>query len=316
MPSHSNPSSPLRAAHGERRLSWPVLLGAGALLAGAAWNLGTLAYAYFATHPLRFRVRRTPAAVGLPYENITFLTPDGLRLSSWLIPAPPEKDAGAVVIVCHGYPMNRQEMLPHAAMLHAAGYTTLLFDFRALGESEGDLCSVGHHEVEDMRGALDYLASRPDTASLPVGALGHSLGGAVAIMTAAQDARLRAVVAEASYPTLQEAIDTRCRAMLGPLGPPVAQSVCRWAKRWVPIEPCDVAPKEAIRHISPRAVMIIQGQRDPQVRWQEAVAMYQNAREPRELWLLPKSGHARCLADAPDEYARRVTAFFARHLKS
>jgi dipeptidyl aminopeptidase/acylaminoacyl peptidase len=273
-----------------------------------------MAYAWTATHPRRKRLWRTPADVGLAYEKVQFCAPDGLRLSGWLLPADPANDARAVVVVCHGYPMNRCEMLPHAQFLRAAGFTTLLFDFRAMGESEGDLCTIGHYEVADLIGALDYLTDRPDTADLPVGALGHSLGGAVAIMAAARDTRLRAVVAEAAFPSLQHALDARCRAVLGPLGPAVANSTQRWAERWFPVKPSDVAPCEEIGNISPRAVMIIQGQRDLLVRWQDAVAMYRAAQEPRELWLLRKSGHVRCLTDAPEEYARRVTAFFTQHL--
>jgi alpha/beta superfamily hydrolase len=296
---------------GDGRRPSPLVIGLGALLAGAGFALGTLAYAYSATHPGRRRVRCTPERFGLPHEEVTFPTTDGLRISGWLIPA---ENVRGVVIVCHGYPMNREEMLPHAQLLHDAGYATLLFDFRAHGESEGDLCSVGYHEVEDLLGAVDYLQSRPDTADLGVGALGHSLGGAVGIMAAARDERIRAVVAEAAFPTLQHALDARCRAVLGPAGPAVSSPIRWWARRWFPVQPHEVAPIRDICHISPRAVLIIQGQRDLLVRWQDAVAMYEAAQEPRALWLLPKSGHARCLTDAPEEYARRITAFFHAHL--
>jgi len=205
-------------------------------------------------------------------------------------------------------------MLPYAEILRHAGYVTLLFDFRAMGLSEGDLTGIGHHEVEDLRGALDYLETRSDTAALPHGALGLSLGAAVAIMTAAQDRRLRAIVAEASYPTLSHALDMRFRAILGPLGPHAARPVRWWAKRWVPVEPEDVSPLEAMPQVGPCATLIIQGKRDLLVRWQDAVRLYEAASGPCELWLLERSGHARCLNDAPEEYAQRLRAFFNRHL--
>jgi dipeptidyl aminopeptidase/acylaminoacyl peptidase len=296
------------------RLTRPVRLGLGAVIVGAGLAFGTLAYAYLATHPRRIRVRKTPRERGLDYEDIAFPAADGTRLSGWLIPADHKQDLRAVVVLCHGYPYNRTEMLPYAEFLHQAGFTTLLFDFRAMGESQGDLCSVGHHEVQDLRGALDYLAGHPQMSGLPIGALGLSLGGAVSIMTAARDTRLQAVVAEASFPTLDAALNARCRAILGPFGPSVAHPIRWWAKRWFPVSPLEVAPIREIPQIGPRAVLLIQGQRDLQVRWQDSVAMYEAAREPREIWLLPRSGHARCLADAPDEYARRVAAFFQKHL--
>ncbi|HLK56150.1 MAG TPA: alpha/beta hydrolase [Chthonomonadaceae bacterium] len=301
-----------QVAKPKARLPWPAALGLGALAAGAGLALGTLAYAYLATHPPRKRVRKRPTDYGMPFESVRFPSHSGRSLSGWYVPAPAE--ARAVVVFCHGYPRNREEMLPYAEILHRAGYAALLFDFRAMGESEGDLSSIGYHEVEDVRGALDYLESRPDTADLRVGGLGLSLGAAVAVMTAAQDTRIRAVVAEAPYATLHKALDARFRVVMGPLGPQVARPVLWWAKRWVQAEAKDVAPLAVVGQIGPRALLLIQGKRDLLVPWQDAVALYEAAQEPRELWLLERSGHAHCLRDAPEEYARRITAFFNRYL--
>ncbi len=292
----------------------PVGLIAGLLVGGAGFALGTLAYAYTATHPRKRPLSHTPEKFDLAYEDVTFAAADGLRLSGWLIPAPSDSARRGVIVACHGYPYNRVEMLAYATMLHALGYTTLLFDFRAMGESEGDLCSVGYHEVADLRGALDYLQSRPDTADLPYGAIGLSLGGAVAIMAAARDARLKAVVAEAAFASVQHALDARCRVALGPFASGASRPIRWWGMRWFPAPPEDISPLQDIGAIAPRAVMLIQGQRDLLARWRDTVKMYDAAQGPRELWLLPGSGHARCLKDAPEEYARRVGDFFGRHL--
>lgn len=309
--------SPACQGTGTKAGKWlplPVAVGAGILLGGAALALGTLAYAYIATHPFRRRLHRNPTVFGLDYEEVTFSSGDGLRLNGWLIPPPQAGNKRAVVVLCHGYPANRAEMLPHAQMLHAAGYTTLLFDFRALGESEGDICTAGMYEVADLEGALDYLGSRADTRGLTVGVLGNSLGGAVGIMVAARDERIRAVVSEGSYPDLEDAIEARFRIALGPLAKGIALPIRLWAQRWIADHPRTVAPKHVIGAISPRAVMIVQGQRDLLVRWKDAVRMYEEAGEPRELWLMKNVHHARGMRDAPEEYARRVCAFFARHL--
>lgn len=292
---------------------WPYIL-IGLALGGCLYLIGTYIYAYMATHPPRLKVRHSPADEGLAYEDVTFRARDGLRLNGWLIPANEANALNGVIIVCHGYPMNRAEMLPHAKMLHAAGYTTLLFDFRAMGESEGHISSAGHFEVDDLHGALDYLQTRQETAIVPFGVLGHSLGAAVAIMTAARDERLVAVVAESPYPSLDDALEARFRYSVGPLARILAKTIEWWARRWLDFAPQEVAPRQDIAHIGPRAVMIIQGQRDLLVRWQDAVAMYHMAQEPRELWLLERSRHARCLRDQPDEYARRVKSFFQTYL--
>ena len=303
-----------RASGDKKRFPFPVALGLGAVAAGVGLAIGTLAYAYLATHPPRKRLRRTPTDFDMPYESVRFASHSGNALSGWFVPAPQGVEARAVIVLLHGFPMNREEMLPYARILQQAGYATLLFDFRAMGESEGDLTSIGHHEVEDLGGALDYLETRPDIAGLPIGAVGLSMGASVALLTAADDTRIRAVVAEAAYPTLHKALDARFRVVMGPLGPQVAKPVLWWAKRWIAVEARDVSPVAAIGRIGPRAVLLIQGKRDLLVNWRDTVHMYDTAQEPRELWLLERSGHSRCLRDEPEEYARRMTAFFDRNL--
>ena len=66
-------------------------------------------------------------------------------------------------------------MLGTARTLHQAGFATVLFDFRAQGESRGNLCTFGYLEALDVRGAVRYLQERPDTAGLPIAGLGLSI---------------------------------------------------------------------------------------------------------------------------------------------
>ena len=287
-------------------------LAAGLLIGAAATALGTFLYAHFATHPARRKIYKNPGHYGLKFEDVKFLTEDGLLLHGWFLPA--KSEPKAVVIVAHGYPANREDMLPHAIILQKAGYACLMFDFRAHGHSEGKISSAGSAETLDMIAALDYLETRSDIRHLSVGVLGQSMGAAVAIMTAAKDERIKAVAAEASYPHLQDALEARFRFVLGRGSKLIALPVKWWAQKWMDFEPQDVSPINDVGRIGPRAVLIIQGQHDLLVRWQDGAALYAAAQEPRDIWLLKRAGHAGCLKDSPTEYARRITAFFDRHL--
>ncbi len=291
-----------------------VKIGAGVALAALGFACATLAYAYVATHPPRRRFTRTPAEVALEFEEISFLTHDGLKLSGWFLPVPFPKEAQGVIAFCHGYPQNRLEMLPYALFLHEAGFAALVFDFRALGRSEGELCSFGYEEIADLKGALDYLDSRPDTADLSKGVFGLSLGASVAIMASAQDARVQAVVAEAPYPSLRDALNKRCSVLFGPLGSRVATPILWWAKRWLAFDPAAVSPAAVVHALAPRPLLLIQGQCDMLVDWRDAARMAKAAPESTELWLLPKAGHAQCLRKGGEEYRRRVTQFFHKNL--
>jgi pimeloyl-ACP methyl ester carboxylesterase len=75
--------------------------------------------------------------------------------------------------------------------LAAVGYHTLRFDFSYVGESEGefaDLTVTG--EVEDLAGAWQYMRRQ---LGGPLGVIGSSLGGTVALLFAAQEPSVAAV---------------------------------------------------------------------------------------------------------------------------
>ena len=224
-------------------------IGIGVAIAGAGLAAGSLAYAWFATHPPRLRVRPKKAGI-LPIEPVTFPSRDGLKISGWFIPA--ENPIGSVIL-CHGHPANRMEMLPRARTLHPAGFNILMFDFRSLGESEGKLCSIGLHETQDLQGAADYLLARPEMGDLKFGVYGVSMGGAVAILTAAKDERFAAVAAHGAFADLERAIIQRGRMILGPLGPLFSAPTAYFGRRWLPCEPRDVSPAAVIAQIAPAA---------------------------------------------------------------
>ena len=70
----------------------------------------------------------------------------------------------------------------------------LLFDHRGRGSSEGELISLGYYETLDTLAAIGYSLSR--APEVPLGLIGYSMGAAVAVMAAARDERVKAIVAD------------------------------------------------------------------------------------------------------------------------
>jgi putative redox protein len=84
--------------------------------------------------------------------------------------------------------------------LASLGIATLRFDFSYVGESEGDFADLTFRgEVEDLGGAWDFLGER---VSGPIGILGSSMGGAVALLFAAAEPAVRALatIAAVAHP--------------------------------------------------------------------------------------------------------------------
>ena len=125
----------------------------------------------------------SPGAVGapptdLPAETVSWETPDGRRINGWFVPG--QVGQGAIVLL-HRLRGSRRSMLDRARFLNRAGYTVLLFDFQAHGETEGSFMTFGMLESGDAESALDYLKRRlPEEKT---GVIGVSLGGAAALLS-------------------------------------------------------------------------------------------------------------------------------------
>jgi predicted alpha/beta-fold hydrolase len=116
-------------------------------------------------HPVRL-----PA--GFEGTEVSFASESGAVLRGNLLKGTPGR---GVVILMHGVRGHRGEMAGHAEFLHKAGYSVLLFDFQAHGESSGSRITSGYLESMDARAAVDFV--RREFPGEKVGVLGVSLGG-------------------------------------------------------------------------------------------------------------------------------------------
>lgn len=159
---------------------------------------------YINTHPLRYPLYIPPSEYKADYEAVFFESQDKVRLSDWLVKPlhPREKNSG--IIICHGLGANKSYFTGLAAFLSRRGYVVLPFDFRAHGESGGKRSSFGLHEQKDAAAELEFLSSRPEVDSRRIGIYGFSLGGAVAILTAADKGLFRAVAADSTFTSLED----------------------------------------------------------------------------------------------------------------
>jgi alpha-beta hydrolase superfamily lysophospholipase len=135
----------------------------------------------------------TPASLGLAWEDVVVPGLDGgPALPAWHIPAETPPAPGIVLV--HGWESARDRMLPHAAYLHAAGFHVLIFDVRGCGAHQPEVLPVSVGEFgADARAAAAWLAARPDVSAVAV--MGHSMGASGALVAAADDPSIAAVVA-------------------------------------------------------------------------------------------------------------------------
>jgi fermentation-respiration switch protein FrsA (DUF1100 family) len=270
---------------------------------------------YRLAHPHRWVVELSAQEIGRPVERVTFQASDGLELVGWLVPGDGD---GATIVVSHGSHVNGPVTYPGVAFLNDAGYNVLVLDHRGHGQSGGKATTLGAYEVRDLVGAVAYLRSRPDVDAERIGAIGCSMGSGIVIGAAAEEPAIRAAVAEAVYADMGELwkrfgyVGIRNTSIHWSWGP-----LMRWATwLWTRHDVAQYKPEALIGDISPRPVLIIHGEQDNGAcTVADAHRLYQAAREPKELWIVPGAGHCSAHALAPQAYEERVVQFFDRTLR-
>lgn len=262
--------------------------------------------AYGLVHPVRNAPDHFPHAA---WQNVQFTTSDGLRLSGWYIP--PRN--GALVIFVHGLNGNRTELIDEADFITAAGYGALLLDLRNHGESEGNVTTLGLYEVRDVEAAVTF-ARQTAGADAPVALFGHSMGAAAVLLAAVKIPAVRAVIAESAYTSVEDNISEGVRILTGLPPFPFAPLIVFFGEREAGVDIRSVRPVDVVGQISPRPLLLIHGELDDLILAENSRRLYEAAREPKELYLLPNVGHGGFLQAEPKKYPRRILTFLEKYL--
>jgi fermentation-respiration switch protein FrsA (DUF1100 family) len=264
-------------------------------------------------HPLA----RTADYVAPTHEDVAFKTSDGLTLKGWWFPAPSAR-ARAVVIV-HGKDQDRiDSSFPTgriARALLARGYSALLFDMRAHGESGGGpRWGLGRSEALDVAAAVDVAAQKAGLPRSRVAVIAESMGAGSAAMA------LRLVPDVG--PMVLDSVYTDAHTVINEYGPAASglpafftPGMELMARIFFDLDVTDVRPVDQVRAHPERAFLFVQCAADRTVFPHHGPDMKSASANPgTELWVAPDCGHVKAYSRYPDEWESRVTAFLERQL--
>ena len=272
------------------------------LLTGAALAAGyvgsSLQLVIKSSRPQRESTGLSPAVYGLDYSPVKVRSRDGLELAAWWVPGGRERKAALLV---HGLHASKASpyVLPALPVYAGLGYSVLLIDLRAHGESPGERTTLGVTEARDVLGGLDWLAQHAFPRQAVV-LHGWSMGAAT-VLTVAAGEPVRAVVADSGYARLSRLLRQRVGGLLYP-------GVSLAARLVLKADPARAAPEEAAARLRAAGLplFLLHGEADRTVPFDHALRIRQRYPEST-FWALPGFPHVS--AWRHPEYGVRLRSF-------
>jgi len=231
-------------------------------------------------------------------DQLALHTTDGERLEAVHVEGP-DPERSLLVVVAHGFTGSIARPGVRAIVSAFSEHAGVLaFDFRGHGRSTGK-STLGHREVLDLDAAV-VAARRLGYADVVT--CGWSMGGSVVLRHAALHGGVDGVVSVSAVSRwyykdtkpmqrVHWAIETRLGRLVARRALRTRISPAGWDVDAPPESPVEVVPR-----ISPIPLLFVHGDRDHYFPVEHPEALYEAAREPKELWLIEGFGHAETAA--------------------
>jgi len=223
----------------------------------------------------------------------TLVTDDGVPIDAVHLP----QESDLAIVLAHGFTLSWQRLAVWriaTRLNRIAGVVS--FDFRGHGRS-GGLSTMGDREIRDLEVAVSYAR---ELGYERVAAVGFSMGASIVVRHAGLVGGVDAAVSVSGpghwyyrgterMRRVHFAVEHRVGRMMTKMLMKTRISPVRW-------DPAPMPPDQAAARISPIPLLIVHGDQDLYFPVDHAHELYDAARDPKELWLVPGFGHAESAA--------------------
>ncbi len=225
----------------------------------AVWLLLNFVVVLIAIRPPRIPSICSPGAIGAPQEIVTIKSHDLIELSGWWVQG---SHPTSVAILCHGYFLSKGELAPIAYMLWQQGFSSLLFDFRGHGKSDGAVCSFGYHERNDVLSAMEWVRKRNPDARIVL--IGSSMGSVASALAWAENPEMAdALVLDSAYANLGKAVGGWWRFIGGTWLSILFWPAARIGVLFLGFNPFAIKVPEFLEQLRGRPMLFMHGTDDP-----------------------------------------------------
>jgi uncharacterized protein len=256
--------------------------------------------------------RQSVGALHGQLRDVAITSGDGIALRGWMVTAPHPNDEA--VLLLHGLGDNRLGMTGYAQFLLEHGFTVLLPDARAHGNSGGSVATFGLLERKDITQWVEFF--RAQTRARCVYGMGESMGAAQLLQSLSSGAQFCAVIAESSFSTFREIAYDRMGQPFH-LGPwvgrtflwPVVEIAFLRARSKDGLDMDNASPQDSVarKHVP---VLLIHGEVDSNIPLRHSRLIHERA-PTTVLWEVPGADHCGALSAAPDQFKRVLLTWFS-----
>ena len=234
--------------------------------------------------------------------KVILTTSDSLKLEGWYTKV---NNAKGTVCLFHGHGGKKSSTNAEALVFRKLGYNTFQLDFRAHGSSEGNTCTIGYYESEDVALAYDFIK---DKGEKNIVLWGISMGAA-AVTKSISDYQLKPskIILEMPFGSILQAAEGRIKLM-GLPSEPLARLITFWGGVEHGFWAFNMKPVEFAKKIS-CPVLLQWGANDPRVSKKEIDDIYANISTTKKLVVYDSAGHESLCKKEKEKWTKEASDF-------
>lgn len=242
---------------------------------------------YAILQPPRIIDQTTPQSLDLQSESLRVKTKEGFTLNGYWIKSKQDTTRGIMILV-HGIGGCKEHFLGLAQSLSKRGIASVLFDGRAHGTSEGEYCTYGFYEKQDISKIVDLIKKREP--ELKIGIWGNSLGGAISIQALENDPRIDFGIIESTFTDLNQIVyDYFNKAVKGFGLKMLSDYSLGKAGAIANFNPSDIKPIRSVSNIT-QSVLIAHGDKDMNISYKYGQSLFDALKTTKKEFILVEGG--------------------------